>query len=246
MNAESEGKREPGAYRMGGIVLSAGRSARMGEPKALLDFNGRTFLASAVDALRAGGCSAVVAVVAEARVADAVGPDAGGPDAGGPAVAGADAAGAGAARGEELEVRVVWNVAPGSEQLDSLRAGLGAMPDDVVGAIVLPVDHPLVRPETVRALLDAGRSNPDAVIRPTLDGVPGHPTLFPRVVWPRLHDPSLPSGARSVVESPDTRTVDVPVRDGGVLADIDTPAAYRRYVGERHESAGGETSGLSS
>lgn len=210
----------------------------------MLDLDGRTFLACAVDALRAGGCSAVVVVVAEERVAEAAAAEA--TVAGTAASAGvevdaaevANAAGEGAAG-----VRVVWNAAPGGEQLDSLLAGLGALPDDVAGVVVLPVDHPLVRPGTVRALLDAGRSNPDAVIRPTLDGVPGHPTLFPRVLWPRLNDPALPLGARSVVESPDTRTVDVVVRDLGVLADIDTPAEYRRYVLESCEWACGGTRG---
>lgn len=213
---------------MGGIVLSAGQSVRMGEPKALLDLNGRTFLACAVDALRRGGCSGVVVVVADAAVADA---------------AAADATAADGAVASGMFLRVVWNAEPGGEQLDSLLTGLKALPDEVAGAVVLPVDHPLVRPETVRALLDAGRSDPDAVIRPTLDGVPGHPTLFPRALWARFHDQSLPLGARSVVESPDTRTVDVAVRDRGILADIDTPAAYRRYVSESREWAHGGTSG---
>ncbi|NIP83538.1 MAG: NTP transferase domain-containing protein [Gemmatimonadetes bacterium] len=36
------GDRDP---RVGGVVLAAGRSARMGEAKALLDVGGRTFVA---------------------------------------------------------------------------------------------------------------------------------------------------------------------------------------------------------
>ncbi len=167
---------------MGGIVLTAGRSARMGEPKALLDLDGRTFVAAAVDALREGGCDEIVVVLGDPAVREAV-------------------------RG--LRVRVVWNRAAESEQLDSMLAGLDGLPASVVAAVMLPVDHPLVLPETVRALLDAGRRNPDAVIRPTLNGEPGHPTLFPREVWDRLDDPTLPLGARSVVESPATRTMDV-------------------------------------
>lgn len=204
----------------------------------MLDLDGRTFLARAVDTLVAGGCTDVVVVVADAAVADAAA-------AVDTAAAGAAAAGAAAptAAAERAVVRVVWNAAPGSEQLDSLVTGLNAMPEEVAGAVVLPVDHPLVEPDTVRALLGAGLADPDAVVRPTLDGVPGHPTLFPRVLWPQLHDPSLPEGARSVVESPGTRTVDVAVQDRGVLADIDTPAAYRRYVVEGRGRARGGVNG---
>lgn len=196
---------------MAGVVLAAGRSRRMGTSKPLLDLGGRSFLRASVEALREGGCGRVVAVVAA-------------PDAGDEA----RAAGAEVVEGQ-----------PDGEQVDSLRAGLdaldradrsgdGAAPD---AAVVLPVDHPLVRPDTVRALLAAASADPDALIRPIYHGRPGHPTVFPRAVWPALRDPTLPHGARSVVESSGTRTVDVEVEDPGVVADIDTPGAYQRHVG---------------
>lgn len=193
---------------VGGVVLSAGRSVRMGEAKALLELRGRTFLEAAVDALLRGGCSEVVVVVPDPTAAD-------------PRVA--DAA-------HELPVNTVHNAAPESEQIDSLRLALKALSPRAGAAVVLPVDHPLVRAETVAALIAVGRSNPEAVVRPTRQGTPGHPTLFPRALWSRLRDPSLRRGARSVVESTDTRTIDVAVDDPGILADIDTPAAYRRYA----------------
>lgn len=185
-----------------GVVLAAGRSRRMGASKPLLDLDGRTFIRAAVEALRGGGCSPIIAVVADpATDAEAQ-------------AAGADVA----------------HAPSGAEQVDSLRAGIDRLPAHTDAALVLPVDHPLIRASTVRALVDAAASHPDAVIRPVHGGRPGHPTLFPRSVWPALADPTLPNGARSVVESPDTRTVDLAVDDPGVVADIDTPADYRRHV----------------
>lgn len=125
-----------------------------------------------------------------------------------------------------------------AEQVDSLRLALDTLDEGregsgprVEAALVLPVDHPLVSADTVRALLAQRTVEPAAIIRPVYDGRPGHPTLFPRSLWPALRDPHLPQGARSVVESSGTRTVDVAVADPGVVADIDTPEAYRRYVG---------------
>lgn len=224
MRAETDGAGGSGSGRTAGVVLAAGRSVRMGEPKALLEVGGRTFLSATVSALLDGGCSPVVVVVA----GDGGSGDGGSGNAGS-GNAGAEDAVARAARG--LPVTVVGNTARGSEQLDSILRGLDALPRDVDGAVVLPVDHPLVRPGTVAALIRSARSSPDAVVRPTCAGRPGHPTLFPRSVWPRLREPGLPDGARSVVESPDTRTVDVPVDDGGIRADIDTPADYSRHVG---------------
>lgn len=184
-----------------GLVLAAGRSRRMGEPKPLLELDGRTFLRATIEALRGGGCDPVAAVVAS-------------PD----AEAAAREAGARVAEGR-----------PGGEQIDSLRSGLDALSRDVDAAVVLPVDHPQVRAATVEALLTAWRSDPEAVVRPVHDGKPGHPTVFPRRVWDALRDPSLERGARSVVEA--ARVIDVPVDDPGILVDIDTPEAYERHAG---------------
>jgi molybdenum cofactor cytidylyltransferase len=186
-----------------GIVLAAGRSERMGRSKALLRLGDASFTRAAVDILCDGGCADVVVVVA-------------GPD------VEAEARSAGA--------RVVWNDALESEQVDSLRLGLGAAAPDATAAVALPVDHPLVSPLTVRSLLEAHRADPGTIVRPVRGGRPGHPTLFPRGVWPALLDDSLPRGARSVVDDPGTAIVDVPVDDPGVIADIDTPDAYDRHV----------------
>jgi xanthine/CO dehydrogenase XdhC/CoxF family maturation factor/CTP:molybdopterin cytidylyltransferase MocA len=196
--------------RVLGIVLAAGRSERMGRPKPLLPHGERSFLRAAVETLADGGC-AMVAVVVASREAEL------------------EARSAGAA--------VVWNDATASEQVDSLRLGLGAADDVVTGALVLPVDHPLVAMATVDALLAAHAARPDAIVRPTRGGRPGHPTLFPRSVWPALLDADLPAGARSLVEDPTTETLDVPVEDDGVLADVDTPSAYERYLGSSPPSS---------
>lgn len=187
-----------------GIVLAAGRSRRMGESKALLTVGGATFLSRAVAALRNGGCAPVVVVTAADAPAEAAEAEAGG-------------------------AVVVVNDRADAEQVDSLRLGLAALPDSAGAAVVLPVDHPLVRAATVTALVDAWRSAPDAIVRPVHGGTPGHPTLFPRSVWPALSG-ALPRGARSVVDDPGHVTVDVEVDDTGVTADVDTPEAYARWV----------------
>lgn len=187
--------------KVAGLVLAAGRSSRMGAPKPLLELEGRTFVEAAVRALREGGCRDVVAAVASEETAAA-----------------ARSVGARVVEGE-----------PAGEQIDSLRRGLDALGPDVEAAAVLPVDHPRVRPATVAALLEAWRSDPDAVVRPVHDGQPGHPTVFPRRSWSALRDPTLPEGARSVVAA--ERVTDVAVDDPGVLLDIDTPETYRRHGG---------------
>jgi molybdenum cofactor cytidylyltransferase len=186
-----------------GVVLAAGRSERMGEVKALLRLGADTFLETAVRTLRAGGCARVVVVVADEAVAGA-------------------AVRTGSA--------VIRRGGAGGEQIDSLRAGLDAVSPGASAAVVLPVDHPLVRPETVGALVARHREDPTAIVRPVHNGRPGHPTLFPRSTWAALASDPLPRGARTLVESGDAPVVDVPVTDEGVLVDIDTPEDYRRHA----------------
>lgn len=188
----------------------------MGRPKPLLPVGGRSFLEACLSVLRQGGCGVVVVVLPGE----------------GDGVTEADA------RARAAGAIVVRNETERSEQVDSLRLGLDALEGErvrseplVEGALVLPVDHPLVNADTVRAVMAQRTTRPEAIVRPVHDGRPGHPTLFPRSLWPALRDPDLPRGARSLVESPGTRTVDVEVDDPGVVADIDTPEAYRRYVG---------------
>ncbi|HEV2147313.1 MAG TPA: NTP transferase domain-containing protein, partial [Longimicrobiaceae bacterium] len=104
-----------------GIVLAAGRSRRMGEPKPLLVFRGATFLERVVRALREGGCERVVVVA--------------GPEADPVARQIADAARAAGAE-------VATNPVPDAEQVDSLRAGLAALPPQAEAAVVAPADVP--------------------------------------------------------------------------------------------------------
>ncbi len=172
----------------------------MGKPKPFLRLGGATFLERAVAALREGGCAAVWVVagpgVAGDRVADA-----------------ARALGATALRNPDAD----------AEQVQSLRIALAALPDDVEGAAVLPVDVPEVEPAVVRAVADAFLRTRAPVVVPARAGRHGHPVLFARATWPRLHG-HLPEGARTVVHTADR--VEVPV--DALAADVDTPDDLRR------------------
>lgn len=192
---------------VGGIVLAAGRSSRMGRPKALLDIDGETFLERAVGILSEGGCETVVVVVGKGEASGRSGELA-------------------RARG----ARVIENPLEDAEQIDSLRIGLKALADDAEAAIAFPVDHPLANADTVVALIRTFRSSGGPIVRPVYRDRPGHPVLFARAVWDELADPGLERGARDVVRRHAEEVRDVPIDDRGVVVDVDSPADYRREV----------------
>jgi molybdenum cofactor cytidylyltransferase len=190
--------------RIGGLVLAAGRSSRMGRPKPELQLDGRSFLEHCIEVLQAGGCDPVVAVVAEARQAVA---------------------------GPRPDVLWAQNADPGSEPIDSIRIGLALTPPDCAAVAVLPVDAPAVGAETVRRLLRAFRAAPDShVVRPVHQGVPGHPTLFARGVFEQLMEPGLARGAETIVQRHSARCLDVPVDDPAIAGNINTPEDYQQLV----------------
>ncbi|HET6638149.1 MAG TPA: nucleotidyltransferase family protein [Gemmatimonadota bacterium] len=190
-----------------GIVLAAGRSSRMGEPKALLEVDGRTFLERAIDVLADGGCSDLTVVL-------------------GPGESGR--------RAGEIARRkravTVENPRADAEQVDSLRIGLESLPEDAEAAIVLPVDHPLAEARTVRELVRGFRASGLPIVRPVYDDRPGHPVLFARGLWNEFSEPDLDEGAREVVHRHAAEILDVAIADRGVSVDIDTPEDYRREV----------------
>lgn len=193
--------------KVGGIVLAAGRSSRMGRPKALLEIEGETFLERAIAILAEGGCAPVVVVLATGAAAA-------------PAREIATSSGA----------KAVANPAPDAEQIDSLRIGLAALSADLDAAVVFPVDHPLADAGTVRALVEAFASSGAPIVRPVYRDRPGHPVLFARATWAELANPTLERGARDVVHRHAGEVRDVRLDDRGVTVDVDTPGDYRREV----------------
>ncbi len=197
------GDRRP---RIAGIVPCAGASTRMGTSKALLDAGGRSFLAAVVGSLFGGGCTPVVVVV-------------------------------GAGRGDERRramaagALVLDNPDPGEGPITSLRVALATLGADVDGVAVCPVDHPLVRPETVADLVEAFVAGDAPLVLPVHAGRRGHPTLFRRTLFTELADPALEGGARTVVHRHLGEALQLEVDDGGTVTDIDTPEAYRTALG---------------
>jgi molybdenum cofactor cytidylyltransferase len=182
-----------------GVILAAGESRRMGFPKALLDFQGETFLDRLIRTF-AEYCTPVVAVLGaeSARIRSGI------------------RAGNHATIVENPDFRL--------GQITSMQCGLRALPENISGVLFTLVDHPNVRPSTVREL-----ARQDAVVAvPRYAGQRGHPLFFSRELVPEFLALDAGSSARAVLQrhAGDIRYVEVD--DPGILDDVDDPEAYRR------------------
>lgn len=210
MSARTPAPAGRGRPLVAGVVPAAGASRRMGRPKALLDAGGRSFVAAVVGTLVGGGCDPVVVVTAP-----------------GQREVGRRAQAAGAL--------VLANPDPGEGPITSVRLALAVLGARVEGIALLPVDHPAVRPETVAALLEAFAPGDAPLVLPTFGGRRGHPAVFGRRLFAELLDPALEGGARAVVHRHLAEARTVEVDDPGILADIDTPEAWRAAFAARRE-----------
>lgn len=194
------------------VVLAAGESRRMGRPKAglLVAGTGLTFAGAVAETLRLSGF-ADVTVVAGAH-----------PEAVRAAVDGLPYA------------HVLEHPGWAEGQLSSLRAALAVLDGpELEGLLVTLVDCPLVRPDTVSALIDVWRRTGAPIVRPAIGARHGHPVIFDRRTFADLRAAPLEVGAKAVIARWQVAVVNVPVDDPGVLADIDTPADYDAFVRER-------------
>ena len=162
-----------------GILLAAGESRRMGSPKALLPYQGQTFLERICTAFFDAGVEELVVVLGAWE--DKLRP----------------------ALPRHPSLRTVVNPHYTQGQLSSLVCGLGALSPDSEAAVVNLVDHPLIRTETIAALIASFRTDPLPIIIAAHQGKRGHPVLFSRQVYAELLAAPLDKGAkRSCVKIP--------------------------------------------
>jgi molybdenum cofactor cytidylyltransferase len=201
------------------IVLAAGRSSRMGRPKATLPCgDGHTFLTRIVQTFLDAGVDDVIVVVG--HDADQI-------------------ASSFAASG--LPARVVVNRDYDRGQLSSLLAGLDVLDRPGVNAILLTlVDVPLVSAATVRAVIDAYHRTHAPIVRPTSGSRHGHPLLIDRVLFGALRAADPAMGAKPIVRAHASAAGDIAIDDEGAFVDVDTEEDYRRTFSAR-SSGGGDS-----
>lgn len=185
------------------IILAAGEARKMGYSKALIEHEGgKSFLQSLASTFGKAGCS-VIGVIG--KDADAV-------------------------RDQHPAVHLVENERWQDGQLGSVMAGLEAAIEDGADVVLLhPVDMPALRASTLKSLIKAMGDSVEA-LRPEFEGASGFPILLSRGAAERLRDrDSGETQLEGALRGLQMRRI--PVKDPGVVVNINTPETYERLFG---------------
>ena len=186
------------------LLLAAGASTRMGRPKQLLPYHGRTLLRHAAETAVASGCAPFVLVTGAlhdelvAEVAD-------------------------------LPIQVVRNKHWESGMASSIQTGLTAVaPAQPRAVLIMLADQPLVTPELLRQLVARQQQTQAPVVATAYGATLGVPALFAASQFPALRRLQGAQGAARLIASLGNAVARVNFPAG--LVDVDTPAEYQALL----------------
>lgn len=186
------------------VVLAAGESRRMGEPKQLLPWGKTTMLGQTLHNLRQSDVDDLLVVTGHR--AEKV---------------------AGIARKHGAPTVHNPDYAEG-EMLSSLQTALGHLSGATDAVLVTLADQPLVAPPIINQILSAYRAGTAALVAPSYEGRRGNPVLIDRRYFAELA--ALPWGQapRDLLRRHAADLHLVPVDSQAILLDIDRPEEYER------------------
>jgi molybdate transport repressor ModE-like protein len=196
---------------IGALILAAGAPAQPGHYKPLLCIGESTILRYSIEMMRSAGADRILIVTGylreliEKHVAD-------------------------------MGVEFLYNPDYDKTHMyDSVKMGLGALEESCRRILLSHADVPLVRPKTVRRMLDEKRAD---VVIPVCGSKEGHPILIRSSIVPDLLKLNPDKGLSEAIHSRGFKVKSVEVDDEGVVFNAEIPKDYMRLL--RRNAALGE------
>jgi molybdenum cofactor cytidylyltransferase len=194
---------KPDDSPVGAIILAAGMSKRMGEPKQLLPLGENMLLEQVLDNVRSAAVDEIVLVLGAS--ADTI-----------------------QQRISTDKVKVVVNDSYQRGMGTSLAAGLTALSPTIKAALVVLADQPFVGPATLDRIVEQYRHSTAQIVIPLYKGFRGNPVLLDRSVFPEVMALGGDVGCRAIFGAHLDGILKVPVEDIGILLDIDNQEDFER------------------
>ena len=196
----------PRVPRIAVVILAAGQSRRMGSiNKLLAEVDGKPMVRHALDAATASQGKPIILVSGHEadRVTRAV---------------------------EASGVLIVHNPDYAQGLSTSVRVGLGAVPEDCDGAIIMLSDMPQVTADHLNRLIAAfDPAEGRAICVPSWRGKIGNPTLWAKRFFDEMCTLDGDTGAKHLIGTYGEVVVEVAMESDAVLTDLDSPEALAAF-----------------
>jgi molybdenum cofactor cytidylyltransferase len=187
------------------IILAAGQSKRMGQPKMLLPWGELTVVEHVITRFLNAGTEEVVLVTGgtRERVEQVTGP---------------------------YPVRRVHNAQYATgEMLSSLQCGLRTLSPQVEAVLVGLGDQPQIQESSVRAITATYQQAGAGLVVPSYQRRRGHPWLVARPLWDEVLAMESPKSPRDFLNRHAAEIHYVGLDTPSILADLDTPEDYEHF-----------------
>ena len=183
------------------LILAAGQSKRMGQPKMLLPWGETTVLGQVISTFKAAGVEDILVVTGGAREeVEAL---------------------------VNSSARTVYNpMYAEGEMLSSVQAGLADLKPEVEAALIGLGDQPQVRERSVWLVREEYHKSGASIVVPSYKMRRGHPWLVARPFWDEILKMRSPASLRDFLNSHQNEIRYVNVESGSILQDMDTPEDY--------------------
>lgn len=186
------------------IILGAGLSSRMGQPKLLLPWGKERVITRIVHVIQSVGIGRVLLVTGASHelLVQAL---------------------------AEQQVSPVFNpdFADGN-MAHSLQWGIRNMPSETASVLLALGDQPQIQAKVIAQVLSAGDQHPERLILPSFQMRRGHPWLIPAALFQSILDLPEDCTMRDFIRAHESLIEYVCVDTASILADLDTPEDYLR------------------
>ncbi len=194
------------AKKVAALVLAAGLSSRMGQPKLLLDWGGKSVLQTVLHSLHTAGIEEIYTVIGanreliEQNILDL-----------------------------SFPVKTVFNPDySNGEMSDSIKVGIRSLPQDIDAVLIVLGDQPQIEVDVIRIILDAYRRTDAKIVVPSYRYRRGHPWLIERSCWKDLENLNSAFTMREFLREHQNEIHYIEVNTPSVLQDLDTPQDYQK------------------
>ncbi len=187
------------------MILAAGESRRMGQPKLLLPFGEKTIIETIVEKVVSSRVDNTLVVLGSEReeVEEKI---------------------------KNFPVQVAFNTDYPSGMLSSVLCGLRTLPEDTQAVVVVLGDQPSVSKEVIDKIVDAYQKTGKGIVLPVFKKERGHPVIIDMKYKDEIERLNPDIGLRGTVYSHPEDILEVAVDTPNILKDIDDEADYKREL----------------